>query len=115
MHTLPHPHGNITSPLSLSPEIEFETMASVRSIAVLMLVALSLAAVCESLKLCRQFPSCCATNSCHALCPSCREAKFFTNGVRNKPSGRVPKISFINGDPFANPSGGVFPDPLIFV
>lgn len=90
-------------------------MASIRSIAVLVLVALSLAAVCESLVLCRQFPSCCATNSCHALCPSCREAKFFTNGVRNKPSGRVPKISFINGDPFANPSGGVFPDPLIFV
>ncbi|XP_042867515.1 uncharacterized protein LOC122250225 [Penaeus japonicus] len=115
IHILPHPHGNITPPSSLSPKIESETMASVRSLVVLVLVALSLAAVCESLVLCPQFPSCCSTNSCKPLCPSCREAQFFTNGVRNRPSGRVPRISFINGDPFANPSSGVFPDPLIFV
>lgn len=90
-------------------------MAALRTVAVLLVVMLSLAAVSESLVLCPSFPGCCATRSCHALCPSCREARHFVNGIRKRPSGRVPQISFIEGDPFAFPNADIFPNPLIFI
>ncbi|KAK7070032.1 hypothetical protein SK128_012539 [Halocaridina rubra] len=92
-----------------------DAMASVRFILVLLVAFVALAAVCDALVLCPQFPSCCASRSCGPLCPSCREARAFTNGVRNRPTGRSPEISFIRGDPFAFPGNGVFPDPLVLL
>ncbi|XP_063613969.1 uncharacterized protein LOC134787174 [Penaeus indicus] len=86
-------------------------MAALRTVAVLLVVMLSLAAVSESLVLCPSFPGCCRSRSCHALCPSCREARNFVNGVRKRPSGRVPSISFIEGDPFAFPNCRHLPQP----
>jgi len=90
-------------------------MTRIGRVAAVLVVLLVVAAVCESLVLCPQFPSCCKSRSCHALCPSCREARHFVNGIRKRPSGRVPSISFIEGDPFAFPNADIFPNPLIFV
>jgi len=47
----------------------------------LLAVFLAVAAVCDALTLCPQFPSCClGGDTCHALCPSCREARRFRGG-----------------------------------
>ncbi|CAL4133738.1 unnamed protein product, partial [Meganyctiphanes norvegica] len=55
-------------------------MLSTRSVLMLLTVFLAVAAVSDALTLCPQFPSCCLGNTCHALCPSCREARRFRGG-----------------------------------
>ncbi|KAK7070033.1 hypothetical protein SK128_012540 [Halocaridina rubra] len=67
-------------------------MASLRFTAMLFFTAVTLMALSDALVLCPQFPSCCnrrnarGGDSCHALCPSCREARFFENGIRKFPT-----------------------------
>ena len=94
-------------------------MASMKSMTILLFVALSMIVVSEALILCPMFPSCCNTRSCHMLCPSCREARFFRNGVRlmSKFMGSMNPLfgNPINPDPFAIPGmGAIFPSaPLV--
>ncbi|XP_064079706.1 uncharacterized protein LOC135196855 [Macrobrachium nipponense] len=124
MFTLPHntPSGTHLANSRDRCRYPSDVMASLRILAVLLCIAMTMAAVSDALVLCPQFPSCCynrrpnGRDTCHALCPSCREAREFTNGVRNRPSRRRrPDISFIAGDPFAFPNSDIFPSPLVIL
>ena len=93
-------------------------MAFMHKIATLLIAALSMAVVADALVLCPMFPSCCSTGTCHMLCPSCREARFFRNGIRLMSkfmSSMNPLFGNpINPDPFGMPGAAIFPSvPLI--
>nr|XP_027231435.1 uncharacterized protein LOC113823037 [Penaeus vannamei] len=94
-------------------------MLATHVILILLTGTLALAAVADSLVLCPQFPSCCyPRDHCHALCPSCREARFFRNGVRlfpKNPRGCSIGGNVINPDPFAFPNSPIFPSPPICI
>lgn len=95
-------------------------MFTERVILTMLAVALSIMAMVDALVLCRHFPSCCYPyDSCHALCPSCREAKHFWNGIRLYPKypDRLCSIggNVINPDPYAFPRSPVYPHPPICI
>ena len=78
----------------------------------------ALVVVSRALVLCPQFPSCCYPyDTCHMLCPSCKEARFFVRGVRKFPKFRRKKPcqsgTFLNPDPYAFPDVIPFPSPFI--
>ncbi|KAG7164905.1 hypothetical protein Hamer_G017312 [Homarus americanus] len=94
-------------------------MLSVRVAFVLLVSFASLATLTDALVFCPKFPSCCYPyDTCHALCPSCREARFFRNGIRKFPKYSRPCSiggTFINPDPFLFPGSVPFPNPPICI
>jgi len=86
------------------------TMACLRTFALLLVAVASLAAISEAGLICPTFPSCCVTNSCGSLCPSC-PAGSYPIGVKVIYPKYADPCSIngnpINFDPFINP--GLFP------
>lgn len=74
--------------------------------------------VSVALVLCPSFPRCCATKSCWYLCPSCREAQNFKNGIRLEPLDGKPcpdTLRLIYPDPFAFPDEVPFPEEFFCI
>lgn len=77
------------------------------------LVMVVVVAAGEGLVLCPSFPRCCATRTCWFLCPSCREASFFINGIRIYPKNDEPcpdAFRLLVPDPYAFPDEEKFPE-----